>query len=65
MRRGGRLVAAGVLVAATGLLWIGQGLGWIMWPRDSFMLGEPIWSWRGAALAGAGAILIYLGMRRR
>ena len=58
------LLAAGLLLAAMGLLWIGQGLGWILWPRDSFMLGQPAWSWRGAALVGAGAVLIVLARRR-
>lgn len=60
----GFLIAGGVVLLAMGLLWIGQGLGWIMWPRESFMLGEPVWSWRGAALAGAGVVLIVLGRRR-
>ena len=59
------LIVGGALLLAMGLLWIGQGLGWIMWPRESFMLGQPVWSGRGAALAAAGVLLIVLGRRRR
>lgn len=58
------LLVVGVLAVLMGLLWIGQGLGLIMWPADSFMLGEPTWSWRGALLAGIGFGLIWFSRRR-
>ena len=58
------LIVGGALLLAMGLLWIGQGLGWIMWPRESFMLGQPAWSGRGVALAAAGVLLFLLGRRR-
>ena len=48
-----------VLALAMGLLWILQGLDIVRWPASSFMLGEPQWSWRGAALMGVGALLLW------
>ena len=58
------LLVLGVLAALMGFLWIGQGLGLIMWPADSFMLGEPTWSWRGALLMGVGFALVWIARRR-
>lgn len=34
------LLVIGTLAVLNGLLWTGQGLGLIMWPKSSFMLGE-------------------------
>ncbi|MDP1026115.1 hypothetical protein Q5H91_02735 [Sphingomonas sp. KR1UV-12] len=50
-------------MALMGMLWIGQGLGYIHWPRSSFMLDQTVWADYGAALAVAG-LLIVLVMRR-
>lgn len=55
----------GVLALAMGLLWIGQGLGWIMWPSSSFMLADRQWAVNGAILASVGALVIWLCRRRR
>lgn len=57
------MLVVGVLALAMGLLWIGQGLNLIQWPADSFMIGVPTWSWRGAALAVVGALLIWRARR--
>ena len=57
------LLIVGLLAAAMGLLWIGQGLGWILWPKSSFMLNQPKWSWYGTALALAGVALVILSRR--
>jgi hypothetical protein len=57
------LLIAGLLAVVVGLLWIGQGLGWILWPKTSFMLNQPKWSWYGAALAIAGVIMAVLSRR--
>lgn len=48
----------GALALGMGLLWIGQGLGLILWPSNSFMLTDRTWAVNGAILAviGAGAI---------
>lgn len=57
------LLAIGVLLALIGLLWIGQGLGYIAWPRSSFMLGDTDWADYGAALAVAGLLLVLVARR--
>ncbi|WP_419809531.1 hypothetical protein [Sphingomonas sp.] len=55
----------GVLATLMGLLWIGQGLGYIHWPRSSFMLDQRPWANRGAALAVVGLLLLLVGRRLR
>lgn len=54
----------GILALAMGLLWIGQGMGWIHWPASSFMLDQSIWSLWGALLAVIGAALLFWARRR-
>lgn len=58
------LTALGVLMVLMGLLWVGQGMGWIRWPADSFMIGVSDWTWRGALMALGGLLLIWAGRRR-
>jgi hypothetical protein len=58
------VLVLGILALLLGLLWIGQGTGVIRWPASSFMLGESEWAIRGALLAAAGLILIWLGRRK-
>ena len=54
------LTIAGVLAVLMGLLWIGQGLGYINWPASSFMLDQRPWALRGAILAAVGlGLLVY------
>ena len=57
------LIAIGVLLALTGLLWIGQGLGYVRWPQESFMLGQGEWADRGAFVAVAGLVLVLVARR--
>ena len=54
----------GVAALLIGLLWIGQGTGVIRWPASSFMIDVSDWAIRGALLAAAGLILIWLGRRK-
>lgn len=54
----------GVLMILMGGLWIGQGLNIIKWPAESFMIGVPMWSWNGTALALVGALLVWFSRRR-
>ena len=54
----------GILAMLMGLLWVGQGLGLIMWPSDSFMLADRQWAINGAILAVVGLVLIWLSRRR-
>ncbi|GGC21324.1 hypothetical protein GCM10011371_06200 [Novosphingobium marinum] len=60
----GVLLVAGALALGMGLLWIGQGLGLVMWPESSFMLADRRWAINGAVLAGVGLVLIWAGRRR-
>jgi uncharacterized membrane protein len=57
------VVLAGALCLAMGLLWIGQGLGYVRWPAESFMIDVSDWATRGAILAILGAVMIVVGRR--
>jgi len=59
------LMIAGVAALLMGLLWIGQGLGYVHWPASSFMLDQRPWALRGAILAVIGVgLLVYARSRR-
>ena len=58
------LLIVGVLATLMGLLWIGQGLGWVHWPASSFMLDQRPWALRGALLAAFGLFLTLRARRR-
>jgi hypothetical protein len=49
------LAVLGVLLILIGLVWIGQGLGFV---KGSFMTGAMLWAWIGAGTALAGAALV-------
>ena len=57
------LLVLGVLATLMGLLWIGQGLGYIHWPDSSFMLDQRPWADRGAVLAIVGLLMILIARR--
>lgn len=57
------LMAFGVLMTLMGVLWIGQGLGYIHWPASSFMLDQRPWADRGAGVAVLGLVLILAARR--
>lgn len=59
------LIALGAALALLGLLWIGQGLGYVQWPKSSFMLDQRVWADRGAGVAVLGLLLILVGRRLR
>lgn len=59
------LIVIGVLCALMGMLWIGQGLGYVHWPASSFMLDQRPWADRGAVLAVLGLALILAARRIR
>ena len=59
------LIALGAALALLGLLWIGQGLGFINWPASSFMLDQRVWADRGAGLSVVGLLLILVARRLR
>jgi hypothetical protein len=53
----------GILVLLMGLLWIGQGTGYIQWPASSFMIDQRIWALWGALLAVVGIVITRIGRR--
>ena len=55
----------GLLLLLSGLLWVGQGTGLIMWPASSFMLADRTWAFYGAITALVGALLLWWALRRR
>ena len=55
-------VAFGVLLGLLGLVWIGQGMGYI---KGSFMTGSGFWEAMGFLCLGVGCFLLWLGLRRR
>lgn len=57
------LLAIGLLCLLVGLLWIGQGTGYIAWPRSSFMISQMQWAYFGAAVALVGLAILWFGRR--
>jgi hypothetical protein len=57
------LLLIGIIVLAMGLLWMGQGSGYIPWPASSFMISQTKWIYYGGALAVVGVILIVIARR--
>lgn len=58
------LAILGVLMIAMGSLWVCQGLGWVHWPPESFMLDQRPWAWRGGVVVVVGVGLLLLTRRR-
>ena len=58
------LMLVGIAAILVGGLWVGQGLGYVHWPKTSFMINEMPWAYRGAALAFGGLLLVYFSRRR-
>jgi len=59
------LIVVGLLMAAMGLLWVGQGLGYVRWPQSSFMIDQRPWITRGSVLAAVGLVLVLIARRVR
>ena len=53
------ILFAGIVLAAAGLLFVGQGSGFIEWPASSFMIRRTEWIYIGLAIAGVGGLLIF------
>jgi hypothetical protein len=58
------LLVVGVLAILIGVLWMGQGSGYIPWPRSSFMIDQRPWIWWGLLLAAAGVAMVLFARRR-
>jgi uncharacterized membrane protein len=59
------LTIIGLVITALGLLWIGQGSGYIQWPQSSFMLLQTQWVYYGAATAALGIGLVVYALYGR
>jgi hypothetical protein len=57
------LLLIGALALASGLLFVGQGLGYIDWPARSFMINQMRWVYYGGTIAAAGLVLILIARR--
>ena len=57
------LMLMGITALAGGLLFFGQGLGYIRWPASSFMMGMSEWVYYGGVIAFAGLLLIIIARR--
>jgi hypothetical protein len=55
-------VALGVVMVLVGVLWTGQGLGYI---GGSAMSGQEVWAIIGPLVAGLGVGLVVVAARRR
>lgn len=54
----------GVVLFLAGILWSLQGLGLVMWPAQSFMLGQEEWAIYGILAAAVGVLLIWIARTR-
>jgi hypothetical protein len=57
------LTLVGIIALAMGLLWMGQGSGYIPWPASSFMISRTVWIYYGGALALVGIVVIIVARR--
>jgi hypothetical protein len=51
----------GVIMIATGLVWVGQGTGFLR--GSSFMVGDPLWTAFGVIAVAVGSTFVLLGLR--
>ena len=58
------LMLVGIVAFLAGVLFAGQGAGYIHWPASSTMINDMNWVYYGCALAVVGLLLILYGRRR-
>jgi hypothetical protein len=58
-----RFATLAIILIALGLVWIGQGTGLLT--GRSFMVGDPLWAWIGAACLVAGVAIGIREIKRR
>ena len=59
----GLLLGIGTVAVPIGLLWCGQGLGFVPWPASSPMINQPHWARTGGLLVVIGVVMAWLGRR--
>ena len=57
------MMLIGIIVLAVGLLFMGQGSGYIQWPASSFMIREIKWVYYGGGIVVVGIVLITIARR--
>ncbi len=58
------LLVLGIVAILAGLLFAGQGAGYINWPQTSMMVNSTEWILYGAIIAGVGLVLVGLASRK-
>lgn len=58
------LLVLGVVAILAGLLFAGQGAGYIHWPQSSHMVNSTEWILYGMIIAGIGLILVGLASKK-
>jgi hypothetical protein len=53
----------GLIVLAMGILFAGQGLGYIHWPATSTMIDQTKWAYYGGCIAVVGLVVIWYSRR--
>ena len=59
------LTILGIVIFLLGALWTLQGLDFVSWPADSFMIGKRKWAYIGVLAMAAGLILVWIVRQRR
>lgn len=59
------LAIVGILAFLLGLLWAGQGSGVFPYQATSPMINQSLWIWKGALLALAGLVALWISRRIR
>jgi hypothetical protein len=57
------LTLIGLLVLVAGLVFMGQGSGYIQWPASSFMISEVHWVYYGGGIAAVGVLSSVIARR--
>jgi hypothetical protein len=57
------LLLFGRLICAAGIFFAGQGVGYINWPANSFMISNIRWIYYGGAIAVVGILLVVIALR--
>ena len=55
----------GILAIIVGVIWMGQDSGYFPYPASSFMIDQSPWIAYGAIVAVIGALLLWMGRRKR
>jgi len=64
----GLLLIVGLIAIIIGLIWVGQGTGYLTYTpagmKPSFMIGDTHWTYYGAGLAVLGLFIVFWSRRR-